>query len=422
MATKHLFKFETEADYKTAKKNHLTLPNVSSVVESGNVYINSRFVSKQKAEAGDIIVYREHSNGVKEVKYMKPEAYDKSDPYWKADAVVVVPYSHTGDGTVRAMALNYASLSTPETGGVPTAIKWGTYFDVAGITNCRYAISFSQIDEQTMGTYGTKTDVYLPSDTFTGTLNPYDEETNYISNTPIAPSPYNNDGSKNDAYHSLGDFAGVTRNCLKYMNGKNNTLEILKCLNQNYLSETLFAETITFSGTQPKKTIFDSSIEPVSKTITEVGQIWYDENNTLHTATDDDLNTTVQDYTACRITLDIWPAAIACARYSSVLKPCTYDPTKSLEENIATMPWYLPAIGELCYSIVRQKRINYAMSQIGATADNSVEKYLWSSTEDTDKAYAWFVSTTSGYVTHGIWNTQYRTKAHAYRVRPFAAF
>ena len=93
MTTRPLFKFKTEADYKTAKKNHLVIPNVSSVEESGNVYINGRFTTKQKAEAGTIIAYHGHSTGEKEIKYIVPEAFDKNDPYWKADAIVVVPYS-----------------------------------------------------------------------------------------------------------------------------------------------------------------------------------------------------------------------------------------------------------------------------------------------------------------------------------------
>ena len=71
MATKHLLNFKTEADYKTAKRNHLVLPNVSSVEESGNTYINGRFTSKEKAEAGTIIAYHEHTTtGEKEIKYI----------------------------------------------------------------------------------------------------------------------------------------------------------------------------------------------------------------------------------------------------------------------------------------------------------------------------------------------------------------
>ena len=37
---------KTEADYETAKQNNLVLPNVSFIVETGNVYINGNFTSK----------------------------------------------------------------------------------------------------------------------------------------------------------------------------------------------------------------------------------------------------------------------------------------------------------------------------------------------------------------------------------------
>ena len=65
-----------------------------------------------------------------------PEAFDKTDPYWVADAVVVVPYSHTGDGTVRAMGLNYASVNTPATGGAASGICWGSFtIDIKGLSH-----------------------------------------------------------------------------------------------------------------------------------------------------------------------------------------------------------------------------------------------------------------------------------------------
>ena len=368
MVTKHLFKFETEAKYKKAKKNHLVLPNVSSIEESGNVYINGRFTSKEKAEAGTIIAYHEHTTGEKEIKYIVPEAFDKTDPYWVADAVVVVPYSHTGDGTVRAMGLNYASVDTPATGGAASGICWGFPMAVAD-WGVRYSggIKFANYEDQT-SSYGTVSYVYLPSDAFSGTkVNPYDTETKYTATENFAPSPYNENGTKNDAYHSLGAFSSVTNNCFKDMDGKGNTLKILRTLNQDYLGQTLYANTLT--------------------------------------------NSISKDYNG--ITLYLFPAACACARYSSVLKPCTIDTTKTLEENIATnaMPWYLPACGEVGYSIVRKLRIKYAMSQIGAT---DYDNDIWSSSEY-NRAIAWYLIPTSGRV-NSI------TKNESYRVRPFTAF
>lgn len=414
MATKHLFKFQTEADYKIAKKNHLVLPNVSSIKESGNVYINRKFVSKEEAEAGTIIAYHEHTSGEKEIKYIAPEAFDKTDPYWVADAVVVVPYSHTGDGTVRAMGLNYANVNTPATGGAASGIMWGANVDIAGISNYTAGMKFTNYDDQT-SSYGPNNSTYLPSDAFSGEkVNPYDTETIYTATANYAPSPYNEDGSKNNAYHSLGAFASVTNNCLKDMDGKGNTFKILRTLNQNYLDQTLYGDTLTNAQT---KVYFDTSIDPVTKTITAAGETWYDSENTLHTATDDDINTEVQDYTNSRITLNLFPAACACAKYSSVLKPCTIDTTKTLEENIAAnaMPWYLPACGEVGYSIVRRARIQYAMSQVGATAYNTDQ--MWSSSEY-NYGYAWYLDPSSGYV--NVYG--YRGKSSQFRVRPFAAF
>ena len=375
MTTRPLFKFKTEADYKTAKKNHLILPNISSVEETGNRYINGRFTTKQKAEAGTIIAYHEHSTGEKEIKYIVPEAFNKNDTYWKADAVVVVPYSHTGDGTVRAMGLNYASVTTPATGGAASGIAWGASasVDIAGINNYTGGIKFADYNDQTSSsTYGTGTSLFLPSDAFSGDkVNPYDTETIYHSTSDTyAPSPYNEDGSKNDAYHSLGDFAVVTDNVLRDMDGKGNTLAILRTLDQEYLGQTLYAEALD--------------------------------------------NVPYKNYNG--ITLNLFPAACACARYSSVLKPCTIDTNKTLEENIAAnaMPWYLPACGEVGYSFVRRARIQYAMEQVGATTYDT-SSLLWSSSE---------------YAYHLVWTLNpsvsdvyyYGRKYNQYMVRPFAAF
>lgn len=416
MTTKHLLKFQTEADYKTAKKNHLVLPNVSSVEETGSVYINGRFTSKEKAEAGTIIAYHEHTGGEMEIKYIVPEAFDNTDPYWKADAVVVVPYSHTGDGTVRAMALNYASVNTPATGGAASGIVWGAHVDIAEINNYTGGMKFVNYDDQTSSS-GTNGGVYLPSDAFSGEkVNPYDTETIYTATANYAPSPYNEDGSRNDAYHSLGAFASVTNNCLKDMDGKGNTFKILRTLNQDYLNQTLYGDTLDNIHT---KIYFDTSIDPVTNIITAAGETWYDSENTLHTATEEDINKPVLDYTNCRIPLNLFPAACACAKYSSVLKPCTIDTTKTLEENIAAnaMPWYLPACGEVGYSIVRSARIQYAMSQVGATAYSTAR--MWSSSEE-GSPHAWVLLHSSGLIEGRYYG--FGNKNVQYAVRPFTAF
>ena len=361
MATKHLLNFKTEADYKTAKRNHLVLPNVSSVEESGNTYINGRFTSKQAAEAGTIIAYHEHLTGEKEIKYIVPEAFDKNDQYWKADAIVVVPYSHTGDGTVRAMGLKYASLTTPSTGGNEDNIVWGAYRAIEELQDYSGCINFSNYEDQTFSSYGISTNVNLPSDSFSGKkVNPYDTETVYPEMTSnYAPSPYKEDGSKNDAYHSLD----VTENGLKDMDGKDNTLKILRNLNPDYLSQTLYAGTLANAQTHPTYG-------------------------------------------------NLFPAACACARYSSVLKPCSFDPTKTLEENITTMPWYLPSCGEIGYIMARKARIDYAIKQVDAIKLH--ESWNLSSSKNNSNN-VWYLDLSWGECTP-------TDMAEPVVVRPFAAY
>lgn len=331
MSEKHLFKFQTDADYKTAKRNHLTIPNVSTIVETGDTYINSEFVSKENAEAGDIIVFHENEDGTKTIKYIKPEAFNKEDDYWTADAIVVVPYSHTGDGTVRAMALKYASVTTPEQGSDNgESIMWGAKFRLDDLKLYGGKTFFTSIQDQTFdSTFSIETadthNAKLPFDNFSvlengGILNPYDTETCYenIDYTAVCSSPYNNDGTPNDAYHSTGDFSMLTQNPLQDMDGAGNTLTILKALDENYLDETIYAQTLDNAQT---KTIDNEEVE-------------------------------------------LYPIACACARYGSALKPCTFDSSKSVEENIATMPWYVPSAGELGYYMVRKGRIMYALEQV----------------------------------------------------------
>ena len=180
MSEQHLFKFQTENDYKTAMRNHLIIPNISKVVETDSTYINTKFASKESAEAGDIIVYHEETNGEKTVKFMKPEAFDPNDDYWTADAIVVVPFKHTGDGTVRAMALNYASVTNPNEGGNREQIKWGGELPQDYKKYGDFTL-FSSINGQTSeDTVGLSSSGFMPSDSLDGVeysvQNPFDKK------------------------------------------------------------------------------------------------------------------------------------------------------------------------------------------------------------------------------------------------------
>ena len=209
MATKYFLKFKTEAEYKEAKKKHLKVPNVSFVVETGKAYINTESVTKENAEAGDIIAHHFNEEGSKETKIFKPEAYDKADTYWSAEAIVVVPCNHTVDGTIRAMALNCVKN-----------ISWGNNNSLKSVNHFNAVVTLKEAGNQK---HELSDKGYLPTDAPGKIQNPNDDETCYGMFKPFIPSPYNNDGSKNEAYHSLNEFKENSENALSDMQGKENT-------------------------------------------------------------------------------------------------------------------------------------------------------------------------------------------------------
>lgn len=329
MSRQHLFKFQKEEDYNIAKKNHLVVPNISSIVETGNTYVNPKFSTRETADAGDIIVFHETEKGETIVKFMKPEAFDKNDNYWTADSIVVVPSSHTKDGTVRAMALNCASVNNPNEGSEAETIAWGNKPNNDMTTFGRFIV-FSQINAQGIeDSFGSNTEGIMPTDANeqneNSVLNPYDTETYYLENAvgSIISSPYNNDGSKSNAYHSIGNFSEFINNPLKDMDGEENTFMLLTTLNPQYLSQTLYAQELVNENTM---------------------------------------------FVEETVMVSLVPGASACVRYGSSLKPYSFDETKNVEENRENINWYLPSAGEMGYLLSRIGKIDYALSQVGKTS------------------------------------------------------
>lgn len=395
---KYLRTFETRADYKSAKKAHtLEVPNVSLVKQDYAVYIMPTFTSKENAEAGDIIVYSKAAytawtkaeagsakNAAYEtllgsVRYMKPEHFNAdSAELYLPEAIVAVPYSHTGDGTVRAMSLRHMSADNPENGSTSnTRTVWGADVDISGITNHTDGAVVSNVALGDKSTLTSASETFLPSDTFTA-LEVINSDSEFYWNYKDrnhAPCPYKADGSLNRQY--LGEEPNgskLTYNCLGDMNGASNTEKIIDTLDKAYLDQTLFAATITNAQTKA-----------VSG------------GNT-----------------------NIFPAAMCCQRYKTVLKPntVTYD---SVKDKYTYGDWYFPSAGEVGYTIVSQGRISYALSRINAalpgTAAAWVNEWLWSSSES-DNNHAWGLNPSNGDVyTYGGGN-----KINSGRVRAFAAF
>ena len=513
---KYLRTFETRADYKSAKKAHtLEVPNVSLVKQDYAVYIMPTFTSKESAEAGDIIVYSKaaytawteaEAGNAKDaayekllgsVRYMKPEHFNAdSAKLYVPEAIVAVPYSHTGDGTVRAMSLRHMSAADPENGSTSnTMTTWGAHVDINGITNhtgCAVVSNVALGDKSTLtSAKATVKPIYLPSDTFTA-LEVINSDSEYYWNSADetnAPCPYKADGSLNRQY--LGEWgtngSKLTNNCLGDMNGASNTEKIIDTLSKAYLDQTLFAATITNAQTKAVSGLGDKTVhvgesyqinaagdtktavatsEMLEKRTVQVGKKYVDAYGVQQTAvapeeTPEATNVTVTAIKAKTATLkvgdtykdvhgdtvtvtghgqliivndalddemtvqawvskgntSIFPAAMCCQRYKTVLKPntVTYD---SAKDEYTYGDWYLPSAGEVGYTIVSQGRISYALSRINAalpgTAAAWVNDWLWSSSEYRYNG-AWHFYPPNG-------NINNFGKADSYRVRAFAAF
>ena len=123
--------------------------------------------------------------------------------------VVVIPASHDvyGDDTCGVMSLAEMNYSSPDTGS--SSYK-GIYWGVLSST------SLPNLDKVNLVDGTTAYHGYLPSDQFTGTIS-LDGVSKYGNTSNNIPSPYNADGSRNEAYYTtaystanvLSDFDGV---------------------------------------------------------------------------------------------------------------------------------------------------------------------------------------------------------------------
>lgn len=137
--------------------------------------------------------------------------------------ILVVPMNHNvyGDGSAAIMSLKEMNSSNPDEGSVTyEKIFWGKD-RVSSLMNYSTVANYGRASSIKNNVGFSQSYVSLPSDSFFGgkssILNPYDTDTAYNTTQYVAPSPYNEDDSRNVDYfaippsslNSLSDFNGI---------------------------------------------------------------------------------------------------------------------------------------------------------------------------------------------------------------------
>ena len=225
---KYLKVFQTESDYNTAKDN-LIYPTVSHIVDSGENHFMVFPVLDYPIKA----VFYDSSTGSFVKLY--PDQITEVNPNYTPIGVEVVPAEHDVYGTGQAgiMSLAEMNYTTPDVGSSSyLSMYWGGRRTDTSLPNYNKV----NLVDGTTADYG-----YLPSDQFTGTTS-LDGVSKYATTSNNAPSPYNADGSRNEAYYTT---AYSTANTLSDFDGVGNTTVLTELATSQ--SDWKTADTITNS-------------------------------------------------------------------------------------------------------------------------------------------------------------------------------
>lgn len=190
--------------------------NVRSSYRWGGVCKNSLFrrlmMSNSSSKSyygnvGDAVFYDSSSNSF---VFLPASAITSKVDSYTPIGVVAIPTSHDVYGTGKCGVVSLAEMnySTPDVGSSSyQTIYWGGYGTDTSLPNY---VKVNLVDGTT-NIYG-----YLPSDRFTSTIS-LDGVSKYYTTSNNAPSPFNADGSRNEAYYTttystanaLSDFDGV---------------------------------------------------------------------------------------------------------------------------------------------------------------------------------------------------------------------
>lgn len=207
---KHINTFNSYK-YYDANWDNILSPSVSYIKDTKNVVYDPDVTTDKTVAKAGWVAY--NNSGITE--YYNPKSSALSSlTVSNVIGIVVIPTSHTEDGTVRVASLDYMSYSTPTTGSSNRqTMYWGGYgVTVPNLTSRTGAVMYITGTSTTTlggGKFATNYDLSSISGasgwTITTCYN--NSEYKYISsngtnNWNCAPCPYNEDGSKNAVYHT----------------------------------------------------------------------------------------------------------------------------------------------------------------------------------------------------------------------------
>lgn len=206
---KNIKLFETESDYDSAKPD-FAYPTVSYVKDVDDV----RYMTKPIIPIHTLpikAVFYDSSTGSFVKLY--PDEITEVNPNYTPIGVEVVPAEHDVYGTGQAGIMSLAEMdyTTPDTGSSSHQnIYWGGH---------QVDTSLPNYDKVNLVNGTTNRLGNLPSDQFTGATS-LDGVSKYYDIYSNAPSPFNADGSRNEAYYTT---AYSTANALSDFDGVGNT-------------------------------------------------------------------------------------------------------------------------------------------------------------------------------------------------------
>lgn len=222
---------ELDKESLYCKNSNGEISKIHRITDAGDftVEVNVIEVQKEDTVAGDVCTW--DGNSKRFFRFVDEGATDNIKNYTPI-GVTIVPASHTDDGTARVMSLTEMNTAILGSNG-ENYIYWGGYrYDVPDLPYLTQAPYISErcdtITAQTQTLLGfVSADIPdMCSDYYTSYQNPYDTKSYYGSKSAsnkAVPSPYIEDGSRNEIYHSTEN----TSNAYADMDGKGNTEKIL---------------------------------------------------------------------------------------------------------------------------------------------------------------------------------------------------